>query len=141
MTSIDTIVGVWETITPAFMTTDFVNCTKVSNKEVECRYSSFVFNEVQMFQYDDDNNLFRWIGGENNVLYTGGGVWSLDEQDYDYGNLGLKWTHNQYWKILGIVINSFNDCRTKQKLILGYVFHVCYTFLLLLFKASRQCTN
>ena len=116
MTSINTIVGVWETMTPPLMTTDFVNCTKVSSHEVECRSSSFLFNEVITFQYDINDNLFRWVGGENNVLYTGEGEWRLDEQDYDYGNLGLKWTHNQYWKILGIVINSFNDCRTKQKL-------------------------
>ena len=119
MTSIDTIVGVWETMTPPLMTPDFVNCTKVSNNEVECRYSSLMFkgsNEVQTVQYDADNNVFRWIGGENNALYTGEGEWRLDEQDYNHGNLGLKWINSQYWKIVGIVKNSFQDSSTKQKL-------------------------
>ena len=116
VTSIDTIVGVWETMTPPLMAPDFVNCTKVSSNEVECRSSSFLFNEVQKFQYDVDNNIFRWTGVENNVLYTGEGEWRLDEQDYDYGNLGLKWMNSQYWKIIGIVMNSIQDYRTEQKL-------------------------
>ena len=41
-------------------------------------------------------------------------------------------------------MNSFQDCRTKQKLTyekIGNVFHALYDFLLLLFKASMEFTH
>ena len=70
---------------------------------MECRYSKYMFNEVQTIKYNANDNTFLWKGGENNLEYIGEGEWRLREQYYDSGNVVLVWELADFdWRSLGI---------------------------------------
>ena len=95
--SINTLVGVWE------IEAGYVNCTKISSTEIECRHSKYE-DEVQIINFDVIGGKFIQRGGEFNIEYTSEGEMRLLNRTSDiYGRKILVWDGGITWTQLGII--------------------------------------
>ena len=113
-TPLDALTGMWE------WQGSFINCTKLSVNELECRYSKYLNNEVQRITYAGDGLKYIWRGGENNVEYTDRREMQLlNNNDLDsYNRKVLNWNDGQKWTELGNIYFRFYN------LYCSYVFYL-----------------